>query len=66
MLVIPALISTERLTELVTNTMYVIEQVLYGHLIPEKTVKILQELDSTSIFWVIFLIPFAYNKLLPN
>ena len=50
MLVIPALISSERLTELVTNTMYVIEQVLYGHLIPEKTVKILQELDSTSIF----------------
>ena len=46
----PTLISSERLTELATNTMYVIEQVLYGHLIPEKTVKILQELDSTSVF----------------
>lgn len=56
MLVMPTLTSSERLTELATNTMYVIEQVLYGHLIPEKTVKILQELNSTSLFWVIFLI----------
>ena len=46
----PTLISSERLTELATNTMYVIEQVLHGHLTPEKTVKILQELDSTSVF----------------
>ena len=50
MLVMPTLISSERLTELATNTMYVIEQVLYGHLTPEKIVKILQELDSTSVF----------------
>lgn len=56
MLVMPTLTSSERLTELATNIMYVIEQVLYGHLIPEKTVKILQELNSTSLFWVIFLI----------
>lgn len=42
--------------------------VSYSILIPEKNVRILKELDSTFSFLlrVRVLIPFPYNKLLPN